>query len=60
MKLPSNHLQRLGMVGLLVISFGLAASSGLRPVEALIPLGAVVFTLGALTAVAGSGPRAFM
>jgi hypothetical protein len=48
------------LAGLVVISFGLAASFGLRPAEALVPVGAVVFGLTALTAMSGSGPRAFL
>lgn len=46
--------------GLLLISFGFASSLGMRPVEALIPLAAVVGGLTLLTTFAGDGPRAFL
>ncbi|MEO0079300.1 MAG: hypothetical protein ABIK44_01305 [candidate division WOR-3 bacterium] len=60
MKLPSPRLSQLFVAGLAVISLGFASSVGLRPVEALLPLVAVIAGLTVLTAMASSGPRAFM
>lgn len=47
--------------GLLLIALGLVSSLGIRPVQALVPMVAVVGGLAALSAMSsGSGPRAFM
>ena len=59
-KLPPLYSKNLFVAGLAGISLGLASSVGLNPVEALLPLIAVVAGLTMLTAMAGSGPRAFL
>jgi hypothetical protein len=60
MKQPDARFARLLVAGLALIAFGIAASFGVRPAEALAPIGAVVAGLTALTAMSGSGPRAFL
>jgi hypothetical protein len=60
MRSPRTVLPRLFLAGLVVIALGFTLSLGLGPRETLVPLGAVVFGLSALTAMAGSGPRAFL
>jgi len=59
MKQP-HRLQGLLAAGFVLITIGLAASSGFRPAEVLMPLAAVVAGLTALTAASGGGPRAFL
>ena len=46
--------------GLVLISLGFASSVGLRPVEILAPMVAVVGGLAVLTTMVGTGPRAFL
>jgi hypothetical protein len=59
-KFSAPRWWRVFLGGLFLISLGFASSVGLKPVEALAPLAAVVGGLVVLTSFAGSGPRAFM
>gem|GEM_PF-1843751 len=59
-KLSPLRLWNVFLGGILLISLGFASSVGLRPIEVLIPVAAVVGGLTVLTAMSGSGPRAFM
>ncbi len=62
MKHPPLRFWHVLIGGLLLISLGFASSVGLKlgPIEVLVPLVVVVGGLTALTAMSGSGPRAFM
>ena len=59
MKQPPLRFWNVFLGGLILISLGFASSVGLKPVEAIIPLFAVVGGLAVL-AVAGSGPKTLL